>query len=201
MRVSREGNREVLRWDPPRAGQPVVEYEVYASTDRALSPRREATICKVTSTTIDLPATLIGTSRTTAFEVTDRQEVSYRVVAVDADGSRGAPSPIVTAPRPVWLPATPPVMIPGKPYRFQPRVRHSTGRWVLSLHEGLVREKVDELRFRLAAGPQWLTVDTSSGELSGTAPAALQEPIHVTLEVRIKDMGPAAQTFVIEPQR
>jgi hypothetical protein len=197
VRIERDADREVLLWNPPKGGAPVDHYEVYGSTDCAVSPRREPAVGEAAGRTIDLPAMSIEATKDASFEVTPRPEVFYRVVAVDAAGTRSVPSPIVAAARPVWLPAEPPPVVPGQPWLFTPALRRSTGRWVLSLRQGMIREKVDVAQFRMVEGPAWLTMDPRTGTLSGTAPSSLTRTVRAVLEATVFQAGSAQRVLAL----
>jgi hypothetical protein len=196
--IKREADREMLAWGAPQGGAPIDYYEVYGSADCDVSPRREPDVGQAAGRTIDLPATLIETTRHTSFEVTARPEAFYRVVAVDAAGSRSAPSPIVAAARPAWLPLEPSALVRGQAWSFTPSVRRGTGRWVLSLRQGMIREKADAVQFRLMEGPSWLAIDPEKGTLTGTAPVSLSGTIRVVLEAAVPQVGSAQRVLVLK---
>ncbi len=201
VRIDTQADHEILSWRPPKAGRPVKHYEIYASTDGALSPRREPRTGHAAGKEVDLPATWIAATETPEFDITGREEVFYRVVAVDDAGSRSTPTTIAAAARPVWLAADPPAIEPGKPYHLTLRVRHSIGRWVLHLRKGLIRHQVDEVKFAIKAAPDWLTVNATTSELSGDAPASLAAPVIVTLSASIDGVGSAEHTFTLPIKR
>lgn len=201
LRIETRDTRERLIWDPPAAGRPAVQYQVYAGSDSALSPRTEAVSVSGFGKTVTLPATLLAATSDPHLDITGRPEVWYRVVAVDADGSHSPPTPMTSAPRPVWLPADPPPIVPGEAYSFPLRVRHSTGRWVLRLKQGVIRDGVESVRFKVLNGPDWLGIRKGAHELTGTAPAGLTAPVQVQVEAEIPGFTPARRTFEIPVRR
>jgi len=195
LRVFSEAGREMLCWEPAAGGEPVAAYEVYGHSDDAVSPRREVSIGRVGKQEIELPTTLIAETKEAFFEVTGRSEAFYRVVARDAAGSRSVPTPTVAAPRPVWLPWNPPEIHPGAKVSLRPPVRLSTGKWVLSLRQGLIRHRADRPRFEMKEGPAWLSIHTDRGELSGTAPKDLVGSVTLRLAVSVDRVGSAEAVF------
>jgi hypothetical protein len=200
LRAQSDDAREALIWDAPDNGRPVRRYEIYASTDNELAPRREAAAGSYANTQHDLPATLIGDTQATTFDVTDRREVFYRVVAVDDAGSRSAPTEIVALPRPRFLPGEAPPLRPGEAYRFQPIVRLSTGRRALALRAGIIRAYQDAPEFTMKAGPDWLKVDPNTGDVTGNVPDDPQHDLSLTIGCKVKSAGDTQRTWTLRLQ-
>lgn len=79
-RIQSDEAREILFWEAPQEGRPVERYEIYASTDHALSPRRKPTTGILGESRYELPVTLIGESTSNTCDVTDRREVFHRIL-------------------------------------------------------------------------------------------------------------------------
>jgi hypothetical protein len=175
----------VLMWGPPGEGTPVDHYEVYASGEFGFSPRRESEMGEFFGTKIPRPVNLIAEPVDTSLDVSDRPEVFFRVTAVDADGNRSVPTRIVDIPSPALISADLPPAVAGEPYEATIPARYRTGRPTLSLREGIVIDKADDPVFSLEAAPDWISLATATGILSGNPPAKYSktsEIIGVTIE-------------------
>jgi hypothetical protein len=94
-------------------------------------------------------------------------KTSYRVVAMDAKNKRSGPSDYATAPRPLIY--TRPVVTAkvGAAYTYQVAANRSLGDYTLR-SEGAGYHDLEYPKYRLEKGPGWLTMDRSTGVLSGT---------------------------------
>jgi hypothetical protein len=147
----------------------------------------------------------------------------YRVVAVDEEGNRSGPSDYAAAPRPVIYSKPVVQARTGAEYRYDVSAIRSLGDLRTRLVDG--REvmnywDVEKPRFELEQGPRWLTIDKSTGQLSGKPdqagrteisvavtlererrtldPAMLQWGVEKILDNGMETVGTARQRFVIE---
>lgn len=168
-----EGGKITLCWDAPTKGTKPVKYEVYGTQEPSFSPLRERT--SQNAWTLKDPIVrepnLIKTTQGLSFDATERGESFYRVVAVDAAGSRSVPTNCISVPRPALLGAKMIEAKIGKEFTFEVPVRKSIGKLVWALKGGLIREKADDVQFRIEKGPDWLTVDPKTGVVKGVPPS------------------------------
>jgi hypothetical protein len=116
-------------------------------------------------------------------------------VAVDETGQRSGPSDYTTAPRPaIW--STPAATAKaGASYRYVVQANRSLGDLRLRQvngHDVASFWDIEKLRFSLAKGPSWLTLDADSGVLSGTPPAAgaFEVEVTATLDREVRRLDP-----------
>lgn len=174
----------VLAWSPPAGGLPADHYEIYASSEHGFSPLRADEEAHAHGKAILRPKTLVATTASTTWDASARPEVFYRITAVDAQGNRSVPTPIVKVPSPALLPVDLPPARIGREYRFTLPARLRSGRFALSLKKGIIVDGADTPGFTLtdAPGMTWLRVDPSTGELKGTPTAAGDHAFTVRLE-------------------
>ena len=181
-----DGNRAWLSWQAPSEGTPVEVYALYGSGEHGFSPLREWEKGDILGNVVDRPATFFGTSTATKTDVWFRSQVYYRITAVDANGNRSAPTPIVKIPSPALLTLDLPDAVVGEPYKAKLRARLRTGRYALSLGKGVIVDRTDTPKFTWAGQRHtaWLTMDEETGEITGTPPASAvgEHPITVSLE-------------------
>jgi hypothetical protein len=147
----------------------------------------------------------------------------YRVVAVDEKGNRSGPSDYAAAPRPAIFTTPLAQARAGTEYRHQVRAIRSLGdvrTRVVDGREVMNYWDVEQLRFHIEKGPGWLTIDEATGVLSGRPtregrdevvvavtlehehrpldPAQLQWGIEKTTDSRVRSLGIAKQSFIIE---
>lgn len=161
-----------LTWSPASGGTPVDHYEVHASGEHGFSPLRASEKGIAHGTIVDRPMTLVATTNQTTWDASARPEVFYRVVAVDVNGNRSTPTPVVKAPSPALLPLDLPPARVGQGYRFRLPARLRTGRFALSLRKGIIIDGADAPKFALpeSSGVGWLTIDATTGELIAPSP-------------------------------
>lgn len=108
----------------------------------------------------------------------------YRVVAVDARGNRSGPSDQAQVPRP-YLVDRPPAGRVGQPYRWQPQVIRSLGdlrcRATRKSSYNAAFWDREELRYEPLRMPKELTLDRSTGLVTGTPAAAGTFPLEIKL--------------------
>ncbi len=240
LQYDRELNLGMLRWAPNPKGRKPVAYRVYASDEKGFSVSDESFTVAAgiydleenvsSKSPTEFPANfLVGTSATelavvgTGVELPGANKAYYRIVAVDEAGNRSGPSDYVTAPRPVIY--SNPVVQASKEmeYRYDVRVIRSLGDLrtrVVDGREVMNYWDVEQPHFHLEQGPSWLSIDDSTGQLSGKPdrvgrskvivavelkgeqrsldPGLLQWGVEKPLSVSVETVGTAKQAFVIE---
>lgn len=170
-----------LSWSPPAEGSPVDHYEIYGSSEHGFSPLRSNEEARVHGGVVRRPKTLVEVTRDSHWDASARTEVFYRVVAVDMQGNRSAPTAVVKVPSPALLPVDLPPARVGHEYRFKLPARLRTGRFALSLRKGIITDGADTPRFALA-DIESLRIDPSTGELNGTPMVVGNHILKVHLE-------------------
>jgi hypothetical protein len=150
-------------------------------------------------------------------------KVYYRVVAVDVSGKWSGPTDYAEAPRAIIYSQPTTQAKQGHEYRYQIRAASSLGDLRMRVVAG--REvtnywDAEQPRFQLEKGPSWLSIDETTGLLSGTPssagqfeavvtvtltrerrsldPAQLQWGIEKIIDTRMENVGVSSQRFVIE---
>lgn len=228
----------VLRWKPNPRGSRPASYRIYASDEKGFSVSDELysvaaglwDFLSKTSTPapttfsqnflVEIPAselTVIGSN------VEFPAAAYYRVVAVDESGARSGPSDYVAAPRP--LIASQPITRAqiGQAYTYDVRTVRSLGDLrtrVVGGRETMGYWDVEQPTFALVQGPSWLSIDPSTGRLSGKPEAHGRAKVVVSVRLqrehrdldegqlrwgvekvvrsRIEEVGSATQEFEIE---
>jgi hypothetical protein len=235
-----ETNIGILRWAPNPLGREPVAYRVYASDEKGFSVSDEpfAVAAGVydfdrkvsTPPPTQFPANFLADTRSSELavvgagvELAGANKAFYRVVAVDEKGNRSGPSDYAAAPRPIIYSQPVAQARTGVEYRYDVRSIRSLGDFRTRVVEG--REvmnywDVEQPRFQLEQGPSWLSIDPSTGRLSGIPDGAgrsdvivavtlereqrrldlglLQWGVEKTVETRLEAVGTAKQSFVIE---
>jgi hypothetical protein len=230
----------VLRWEANPLGRRPVAYRIYASDEKGFSVSdesfevaaglydfRQATITK-SPTRFD-PSFVCEIGETELMvvgggvEVPGANKAFYRVVAVDGAGKRSGPSDYASAPRPVIVAKPKQRVRAGDEYRYDVHTIRSLGdarTRVVNGKEVMNYWDVEQPRFTLEEGPSWLTIDESTGRLSGKPAAAgrfdvvvgaelehelrtldggqLQWGIEKVSESGVAKVGTTRQRFVVE---
>jgi len=223
----------ILHWKPDATGRRPVKYRVYGSDEKGFTVSDEPYQVTVGASK-ELPSLFSGNfvSETTAtqlavvgaaVDLSNGNKAFYRVVAVDAQGKRSGASDYTVAPRALIF-STPVVRAKvGVPYRCQVSAIRSLGDLRARLVE--VKEKtnfwdVEKPKFALQQAPPWLTIDETTGLLSGTpdAPGQAEVAVVATIDREVRKLdeeqltwgregvtgvvtervGSATQRFVIE---
>ena len=240
LKFDAEQNVGTLRWQPNPLGRKPVAYRVYASDEKGFSisetpvsipagvydfHRQESTKAPA-----QFPANFVAETQATELVVVKpgvraaaANRAFFRVVAVDEAGNRSGPSDYVAAPRPVIHSRPVQKAKVGAEYRYtvesirslgDVRTRVVDGREVMNFWD------VEQPRFELEQGPQWLAIDPTTGLLSGTPksagrddvvvavklqrvkrpldPAQLQWGVEKTLRTEVETVGTARQAWTIE---
>jgi hypothetical protein len=158
-----------------------------------------------------------------AVELAGANKAFYRVVAVDAQGKQSGPSDYAVASRPIIYSKPVVQARTGVEYRYDVRAIRSlgdlrtrvvNGREVMNYWDG------EQPRFHLEQGPNWLSIDESTGQLSGRPDRVgrsevtvvvtlereqrsldlgqLQWGIEKIIDTRMETVGTTKQAFVIE---
>jgi hypothetical protein len=240
LQYDSQNNLGMLRWAANPKGRRPVAYRVYASDEKGFSVSDEPFVVaagiydfdeKISSKSpTQFPANFLVETRATelavvgpSVELPGANQAYYRVVAVDEAGKRSGPSDYVAAPRPVIY-SKPVVKARSETeYRYDLRAVRSLGDLRTRVVEG--REvmnywDVEQPRFHIEQGPNWLSIDRSKGQLSGQPdrvgrsevivgvelareqrsldPGLLQWGVEKTMGTSIETVGTAQQRFVIE---
>jgi hypothetical protein len=240
LQYDSEKNVGVLRWSPNPLGRKPVAYRVYASDEKGFSVSDEpftvaagmldAHTNTLTKSPTQFPSNLLAKTSATEMavmgsgvELTDGNKVFYRVVAVDEKGKRSGPSDYSAAPRPLIYSQPVAQTKVGATYRYDVRALRSLGDLrtrVVNGKEVMNYWDVEQPRFRIERGPSWLTVDESTGQISGIPdragrfdvvvavtlerqhrvldPLQLQWGIEKVVETRLEARSTAKQAFVLD---
>ncbi len=164
-----------ISWQAHPEGSQPVRYRVYGSDQRGFSTADGGHEVVGRGR---VPGNLVGETDGTQMLVVAPDATHecmnrcfYRVVAVDANGTRSGCSDYVEMPHPFII-SEPVTRAPaGEAYRYQARSLRSLGdlqyRDRSHPHEYFLRE---EIAWSLEDGPEWLTVDKDTGLVSGTPP-------------------------------
>ncbi len=189
LKAEQRGDDLWLTWQPNPRGTPPVSYEVYASDMRGFRPSKKPyQVYKLG----EVPGNLVGTPTKTEFlmvsadaEKKAPNKSSYRVIAVDAHGTRGGTSwpleldhPLIYS-RPVITARV------GVPYAYQVRTLRCNGDLQYRYQKpGYGWWEKEGYAFELAQGPKWLHIDLETGLLSGTPTVGDLGPVPVRVKVR-----------------
>jgi hypothetical protein len=236
----RETNRGVLRWRPNPQGRTPTRFRIYASDEKGFSVSDEPfevaagvydfRTKQSTKPPTQLPGNFLAETQALELAVAGpdvadagANKAFYRVVAVDEQGNRSGPSDYVAALRPMIYSQPVPGATVGAEYRYAVRAIRSLGDVRMRVVDG--REQMnfwdaEQLQFKIEQGPDWLTIDSKTGELSGKPdrpgreavivsatllrerrpldPGQLQWGVEKALETRIEIVGDTKQAFFIE---
>ena len=188
-------------------------YRVYASDEKGFSVSDrpyEVTVGDSGNVPSPFPANFVVETSAHELEVVGHgvkiqgaNKAFYRVVAVDSAGNRSGPSDYAAARRPVIVSAPVTAARKGAIYRYPVAAIRSLG----DLRTRVVDGKeimgfwdVERLRFEIRRGPRWLTIDATTGLLSGTPDQAgsTEVVIVATLERQARRLDEAALEWGIE---
>jgi hypothetical protein len=130
-------------------------------------------------------------------ELPGANKAFYRVVAVDAAGTRSGPSDYAASPRPVVFSRPVTRATKGVKYRYRLGAIRSLGDLRMRVVGGKETTgfwDVERPRFEMLRGPGWLTIDGASGLLSGTPdrPGTTDVVVAVTLERDVRRLDEEA---------
>jgi hypothetical protein len=213
LQYNRERNRGVLHWAPNPMGSKPVAYRVYASNEKgfSVSDGPYAVTVGVSATMPSaFPANFVVETPADELEVVGPRvtlqganRAFYRVVAVDAAGHRSGPSDYAATPRPVIVSAPVTGARKGAAFRYPVAAIRSLGDLrtrVVNGRETMNFWDVERPRFEIERGPRWLTIDQTTGLLSGTPDRAgpAEAVVSVTLERDARRLDEAALKWGVE---
>ncbi|MBC8868290.1 MAG: putative Ig domain-containing protein [Planctomycetes bacterium] len=197
-----------LRWKANSVGLPPVKYRVYGSDEKGFSiaDKRYQSVRGITTEEmpLDFPANFIAETAATELAVLGcdvtlpgANKAYYRVVAVDDQDNRSGPSDYTTAPRPLIYSKPVQTATVGAEYRYQVRVNRSLGDLSSRMVDGRQAKgyfDIENPRYVLDRGPAWLTIDESTGVLSGTPETAGKVDVTVTASIdrEVRELDEAA---------
>lgn len=168
-----------LRWEHNPVGRRPVKYRIYGSDEKGFSVSDEPYEVNVGTTpglAGEFPANFVSETSATSLAVVkeglplpNANKAYYRVVALDNKGNRSWSSAYAEAPRPFI--ATEPITTAqaGQVYRYTPSVIRSLGdlRKRPGKDAGARFWDIEQPKFTLVQGPDWLALDSQTGALSG----------------------------------
>jgi hypothetical protein len=202
----RQSGTGTLRWKPNAAGARPVKYRIYGSDEKGFSANDEPFKAGV-GISKDLPSLFPANfiSQTDAAELAvigegvelpAANKTYYRVVAIDEKGKRSGPSDYAEAPRPIVFSKAVIAARVGELYRYQIRANCSWGDLTARQEGG--REiasfwSIEKPRYAIGQGPSWLTIDPSTGILSGTpiAPGKVEIVVTASIEREVRKLDEA----------
>jgi hypothetical protein len=213
LEFDRERNRGILRWARNSLGRKPVVYRVHASNEKGFSVSDQpykVTVGVSENMPSEFPANFVVETAANELEVVGpdvklegANKAYYRVVAVDAAGNRSGPSDYAASPRPVIVSAPPTEARKGVNYRYPVAAIRSLGDLrtrVVNGKETMNFWDVERLRFNIHRGPRWLTIDETTGLLSGTPDRSGRTEVVVsaTLERDVRGLDEEALKWGIE---
>ncbi len=173
--------RGILHWSPNSKGRKPVAYRIYASDEKgfSISDRPYAVTVGISrAVPAEFPANFAVETPATEYEVVGSQvelaganKAFYRVVAIDAAGKRSGPSELAASIRPIVFSKPVTSATKGTNYHYRVAAIRSLGDLrtrVIGGKETMSFWDVERLRFKIERGPAWLSIDESTGLLSGT---------------------------------
>jgi hypothetical protein len=188
--------RGVLRWKPAAEGRKPVRYRVYGSDEKgftASDTRRQlplgVTRKEMAAWDPWAPDNFIGETTEAELAVigsdVDNPKANrtyYRVVAVDKEGKRSGPSDYATAPRPLIYTKPVETAQVGVRYTYEVIANRSLGDYS-SRGDGAGYFDIEHPNYALVKGPAWLSLDESTGVLTGTPSAAGKVEVEVSATI------------------
>jgi hypothetical protein len=208
-----DGMRGILRWTPNPKGRKPAAYRIYASDEKGFSTSdKPYTVSTGVSKElpVEFPANFLAEVGDTELAVAGADvaleganKAFYRVVAVDAMGKRSGPSDYAEAPRPLIFSKPRVKATKGKGYQYAVSAIRSLGDYRMRVVAGKETTSfwdIEKPRFSIERGPAWLTIDNSTGRLSGTPDAAGKSEvvIAVTLERDLRRLDGEALKWGVE---
>jgi hypothetical protein len=229
--VDADAGAGILRWKPNPVGRTPAKYRVYGSDEKGFSGSDEPYEINLGDEAGDVsrtfPANFVAETADTqltvlaaSLDLPNANKAYYRVVAVDENGNRSWSSDYATAPRPFIY--TEPVTTArvGEDYSYRVAAVRSIGDVRHRRGSKLGLWDIEHPQYTLEQGPEWLTIDSDTGMLSGTPPDAGEVEVVVSavidrevrevdetlmkwgrervIETRTERVGAATQSFAIE---
>ena len=169
--VERDG-KLYLTWQPNDRGKRPVRYEVYASDIKGFKP------CKTPYTVLTLgevPSNFVGETTETeqlivSFDAADEapNKSSYRVIAIDENGTPGGSSWPLELPHPFVYSRPVTEVKSGEQYKYRAQTLQSYGDLQYRYEKpGYAFWEREGYEFMLTDAPGWLKMDTKTGMMSG----------------------------------
>jgi hypothetical protein len=204
------GDLYTLSWSPNPSGTVPLYYEIYGSNEKGFTPDDKEHVVLTNfippyqSVTTLVPSNLIATTSMTSFQVIqavpeypNQNSYYYRVVAVDANGVRSAPTLQVEVDEPFIYSVPITSTRVGQQYQYQFGIVHSIGD--LDYESGHpIPYTSYVVSYSLPIAPDWMTIDERTGRVMGVPrlgefDAAVQavdslnqmthyQPFHVTVD-------------------
>ncbi|MGD9496789.1 MAG: putative Ig domain-containing protein [Armatimonadota bacterium] len=204
VRLQFDGTVGTLHWEPNPRGEPPVRYAVFGSDEKGFTANPEPHESWKRG---QVPGNFIAETADTAMVVigpgADRENMNtvfYRVVAIDANGTQSGNSDYAEAPHPFIYSDPVTTARTGREYRYAVRSLRSLGDCQNRPVPGEDAYRygwfdIEENRFALSQGPDWLSIDAETGLLSGVPPAGAVGTTPVTVVVTNQFDGRAQQHF------
>lgn len=184
------GRVGTLRWRPNDIGRRPAKYRVYGSDEKGFSVSDEpyeVNVGESKTLSSPFPANFVAETTDTALVVVgegldlpNANKAYYRVVAVDGKGNRSWSSAYAAAPRPFIHTEAVTTARSGQTYRYQVASIRSLGDARNRGEAGMGFWDIEQPAFELEQGPPWLSIDQTTGLLSGTPQAVGRAEVIVT---------------------
>lgn len=212
LKVRFDAATQAVRWEANLKGRPPVKWRVNASDEKGFTASDTAQQVIWESPqdgrpreVQEWPANFIG--ETAKPEWRQFTHAFYRVVAVDAQGILSGASDYADIPRPKFLTWPITRVKAGTPYRYQPKVIRSLGdlrckNYTPDKIYWAGYWNVEKPLWSLRGAPEWLRINTETGELSGTPPAsAAGTRFSLDIGCEIVGVGADHQSFTLSLER
>jgi len=196
LAIDPEPGTGIPRWKPNPKGRKPAKYRIYGSDEKGFSISDEPfkiTVGGSKEVPSTCPANFVTEVSTTEVavigaevKVPNANRAYYRVVAVDGQGKRSGPSDFAEAPRPIICSCPLTAAKVGSEYRYRLCAVRSLGDLrtrVVGGSETMNYWDIETPRFALKQGPAWLTIDESTGILSGIPDTPGKIPVVVTATI------------------
>ncbi len=172
-----------LTWSANPVGTAPARYRIYGSDEKGFTVHDAPYEVKLGDTkelANPFPANFVAEVASTSLDVLgvgntlpNANKAYYRVVAVDGAGKRSGDSDYVESPRPVIY-SSPITSAPaGQAYRYQVQAIRSIGDFTrrdgARPKPGAKFWKIEPLKFSLTQKPAWMSIDPSTGLITGTS--------------------------------
>jgi hypothetical protein len=214
LAIDRDRGTGVLRWKPNPTGRKPTKYRIYGSDEKGftISDAPYKAIVGVSKVVFaDRPANYVTEVSVTEAAVIGAEvrfpnanRAYYRVVAVDEKGNRSGPSDFDEAtPRPILWSRPVAAAKVGSEYRYALAAIRSLG----DLRTRVVGDKetmsywdIENPRFALQQGPNWLKIDERTGLLSGVpkSPGKVVITVTATIDREVRQLDEQALSWGIE---
>jgi hypothetical protein len=195
-----------LEWKVGEGGSTPVRFRIYGSAERGFTASdKPYRVAAGLDGMKNSPANLLLETASTGLKLPpELWRTHYRVSAVDAAGRESGPSALAKLPHPLVATRELPPALAGSHYEALVRVAASSGHLVSANENGKAYQMRfrggDELRFEVHNAPQWLTIDRTTGLISGFVPenaigrheftVRLESGDHATLSLQVRAASP-----------